>query len=155
MKKCTHCLVNKNKNEFYFHATNSDKLTSWCRKCQRAEAKKTYVKHKLFKTSIAYSKMTDFKCAKCGIKRPSNQFYKNEDKNTKDTICMNCRNFEKGFMTHGVGTRRPCLGVSCRGVKFFTSYGGARICPACKALIRGSEDFCSWPTITRRTSKTR
>lgn len=31
---------------------------------------------------------------------------------------------------------RPCLGPGCRGKKFL-SFGGARICQNCKALIEG------------------
>jgi hypothetical protein len=41
-KKCRMCQVFKTTDNFYYHPFNSDRLSSLCRECQRADAKRRY-----------------------------------------------------------------------------------------------------------------
>lgn len=46
MKRCKRCLINKSLNEFYGQKRNSDGLRPYCKECDKAQFRTTYIKNK-------------------------------------------------------------------------------------------------------------
>lgn len=46
MKTCTKCKIEKTPEDFYPSKHTADKLSCYCKDCQKSEAKKSYLKRK-------------------------------------------------------------------------------------------------------------
>lgn len=84
MKTCNKCKIEKPKTEFGLNNARSDKLTIWCKPCEKEKRE-----YNLTQPKIAPSVK---KCNKCLIEKPISEFRKgNQKKDGYEYTCKDCQ----------------------------------------------------------------
>jgi len=88
-KKCYRCKIKKPTTEFYKNSKHKDKLSAWCKECERDYLKEYLEEYKKRPKNIPQFKV----CSKCKEKKKSSEFYKKSDhKDGLTSYCKECVN---------------------------------------------------------------
>lgn len=91
MKICGKCKCSLNTDEFYVNSNANDKLSAWCKTCQKKHKKQDYQKNKQRYYKNYYDRIKWFidlkknlKCERCGFNHPAALDFHHKDPGQKE-----------------------------------------------------------------------